>query len=106
MENFKSNAQKELDMLCLKVKQLIEEHNYEDSEILIEKALAEYPHAPEPHNLFGILLEKTGEHLTAMKHFRAALSLDPTYLPAEANLDHFGNLYSKETCSYGDSDSE
>lgn len=45
-----------------------------------------YPYSPEPHNLLGILLEKEGKHVEAMKHFRAYLDLDPTYCSALRNI--------------------
>ena len=43
--------------------------------------------APEPHNLFGILLELRGDGDSARKHYRAAYALDPTYRPASRNLE-------------------
>ena len=42
--------------------------------------------SPQPHNLYGILLERTGDRLRALKHYRAAADLDPTYAPALNNL--------------------
>lgn len=53
--------------------------------------MSKYPHAPQTHNLMGIILEKKEEHAAAMKHFRAALALDPTYYPAKHNLDMYGS---------------
>lgn len=44
------------------------------------------PESPEPHNLMGLLLQRQGEYVKAMKHFRAALDLDPTFAPARKNL--------------------
>lgn len=41
---------------------------------------------PEAFNLKGALLELKGEELEAQKMYRAALELDPTYKPAQANL--------------------
>lgn len=43
--------------------------------------------APEPHNLFGIFAELTGDEDIARKHYRAAYALDPTYKPACRNLE-------------------
>ncbi len=45
------------------------------------------PDAAEPHNLFGILMEKQGCHISAMKHFRAAWSFG-SFLPARKNIDN------------------
>ena len=49
--------------------------------------MAENPHCAIPHNLMGILLEKEANHVLAMKHFRAAYALDPTYIPARYNME-------------------
>jgi hypothetical protein len=62
------------------------------------------PHAPEPHNLLGMLLENQGDHLLAMKHFRAAWALEPTYLPARYNLEVYGTFFSKGAGAYDEED--
>ena len=86
----------ELSVLCTTVRELISQKKFSESEELIKQAMAKYPHACEPHNLMGIKLEKEGDHLTAMKHFRAAWALDPTYLPARYNLNQFAEIFNKE----------
>ena len=90
----------ELSKLCVTVRELISLQDYEKCESLIRSAMGKYLHAPELHNLIGILLEKEGDHLTAMKHFRAAWALDPTYIPARQNLDCYGTFYSSGKCAY------
>ena len=40
----------------------------------------------------GIVLEKENEHVEAMKHFRAAWALDPTYLPARVNMEQYAGF--------------
>ena len=54
--------------------------------------MSEAPHAPEPHNLMGIILENENDHIGAMKHFRAAWALDPTYLPARFNMEQYAGF--------------
>ncbi|HSK68983.1 MAG TPA: hypothetical protein VLA21_06945 [Candidatus Limnocylindria bacterium] len=71
---------------------------------LIYSAMQQHPHAPHPHNLIGILLEQEGNHPAAMKHFRAAWALDPTYMPARWNLDSFGTFFSRGRYAYDESD--
>ena len=83
----------EMKNLGICVKSYIAEGKYKECEELLAYSMYLHPHAPEPHNLFGILLEKEQEHLLAMKHFRAALNLDPTYPPARQNLEVFGSLF-------------
>lgn len=85
----------ELITLCNTVRNLIGERKLHESEELIRQVMAKYPHAPEPHNLMGIQLENKGDHLTAMKHFRAAWALDPTYLPARYNLEQHADMFCK-----------
>ena len=99
-----SDNRKELTALCWKIRELMEQSEYQTCEELIEDAMAKHPHAPEPHNLLGLLLEKQEDHLTAMKHFRAAYALDPAYVPARHNLDRFGSFYPKGKWAYDESD--
>lgn len=94
----------ELNTLCISIRELTCKGNYYDCERLISDAMGKYPHAPEPHNLLGLLLEENGDHLTAMKHFRAAWVLDPAYRPARQNLDCFGTFFSRGKCAYDEND--
>ncbi len=103
-EIIRTESQKELDALCSSVRELVEQKEYQKCELLIKDAMGKYPHAPQPHNLIGILLEKEGDHVAAMKHFRAAWALDPTYIPARCNLERYGSLYVIEKCAYDESD--
>lgn len=94
----------ELDHLCATVRTLVAERAYERCVALICDAMEQHPHAPHPHNLMGIVLEKRGDHPAAMKHFRAAWALDPTYGPARQNLETYGTFYSRGRCAYDESD--
>ncbi|MDD8049216.1 MAG: hypothetical protein PHH04_06430 [Thomasclavelia sp.] len=76
------------------IKHLISENLYDNCEQEIVDLMLSNPHSPVPHNLYGIMLEKQHEHILAMKHFRAANALDPTYTPARYNLEKFGGLNS------------
>lgn len=93
-----------LDSLCASVRELVSNGEYENSISLICKAMEEHPHAAQPHNLFGIVLEKKGDHTLAMKHFRAAWALDPTYIPASYNLNIYGTFCSGGKCAFDESD--
>lgn len=94
----------ELQQLCATVRDLIAECAYERCAQLICAAMEQYPHAPQPHNLMGIVLEKTGDHTAAMKHFRAAWALDPTYAPVAHNLHTYGTFHSHGVCAFDESD--
>ncbi|MEA5137377.1 MAG: hypothetical protein VB035_14705 [Candidatus Fimivivens sp.] len=99
-----TESTKELNVLCGEIRALIETRNYLQCERLICSAMGKYPHAPHPHNLMGILLEKKGDHPAAMNHFRAAWALDPTYIPARQNLNCYGTFFSQGTCAFDESD--
>lgn len=79
-----------LKSICEELRTLYHSGDWKRCEEAILKAMHQYPHAAEPHNLMGILLERLGEHGLAMRHFRAAWALDPNFLPASENLEHFG----------------
>ena len=40
----------------------------------------------------------------AMKHFRAAYALDPTYIPARYNMEQYGNMCPSGRCAYTEED--
>lgn len=94
----------ELDQLCASVRALVRDKAYGSCMEPICRAMANYPDAPQPHNLLGIVLEKTGDHASAMKHFRAAWALDPTYRPTNHNLCVYGTFYSCGKCAFDESD--
>lgn len=93
-----------LTSLCEQVKNMIKENKYENCYKLIVEEMKSFPHAPQPHNLLGMLLERQGKHLLAMKHFRAAWALDPTYLPSRHNLEVYGTFFSKGTGAFDEND--
>lgn len=95
---------KKIYFLCSTVKELIRIGDYQDAFKIVYESIAQFPDNPEPHNLLGILLEKKGEHALAMKHFRVAWVLDPTYKPANQNLLNFGDFYSCSKYVYDEDD--
>ena len=94
----------ELSDLCVQVRSLVASQEYDRCRSLICQAMTLFPSAPQPHNLLGVLLEKTGDHASAMKHFRAAWALDPTYGPASQNLSAYGTFYSRGIAAYDEED--
>jgi len=54
------------------------------------------PGRPEAFNLLGALMEIQGNRIEAQKHYRAALSLDPSYEPAIRNLQRSTEERSKQ----------
>lgn len=102
--NRKKETARELKQLCESVRGLVADKEYSACFGPICQAMEQHPHAPQPHNLLGIVLEKTGDHCSAMRHFRAALALDPTYLPATHNLNTYGTFFSTGSCAFDESD--
>ena len=94
----------ELLLLCQHIKELIKEEKLTECTLAVSEAMKKYPHAPHPHNLMGILSELEGDRLTAMKHFRAAWALDPTYMPSRINLDRYGSFYGTGPCAFDEQD--
>ena len=94
----------ELSELCSCVRILAQRKEYETCSDMICQAMGVYPCAPQPHNLLGVVLELNGDHAGAMRHFRAASDLDPTYAPARQNLMTYGTFYSKGTAAYDETD--
>ncbi len=102
-QSYKTNQ--DIKNLCKTVKQLVSKMEFSESVKLITKAMSEYPDSPQPHNLIGIVYEKSGNHCMAMKHFRASYALDPTYSPAEKNLYNYGTN-AHRVCIYDEDDEE
>ncbi|KUO73417.1 MAG: hypothetical protein APF77_09485 [Clostridia bacterium BRH_c25] len=67
--------------------------DYSTAQEYIGYAMLENNHAPEVHNLLGILAELTEDLSLAGKHYRAANALDPTYKPASKNLERITSFY-------------
>ena len=85
-------------------RQLMIQRKFEQCQKEIETAMAENLHCAIPHNLMGILLEKESNHLLAMKHFRAAYALDPTYVPARYNMEQYAQMYPTGKCAFTEED--
>ncbi len=77
---------KELETLCNTVRKLIEIQDYQKCEDIVYDAMGKHPHAPEPHNLTGILLEKKGNHLECYGTFSPSskCAYDESDCPTEA----------------------
>lgn len=92
--------EEKFNILINQTKKLINQKKFNECEAIICTAMFENPHDAVPHNLMGLMLESEGLHVDAMKHFRAALALDPTYIPANRNLDCYGSFYRKNVPTF------
>lgn len=86
------------------VRALLGAGDYAECRRMITKAMGRCPSSAQPHNLFGLLLERTGCHAAAMRHFRAALALEPGYEPAKRNLEYYGTLAEGTSCAFDERD--
>ncbi len=94
----------EIQKYCDIIRKLLLQRAYDECERRTIRMMERFPHLPDPHNLYGVLLEKRGEHLLALKHFRAALSLDPSHAPAIHNLETYATLFSHGAYAIDESD--
>jgi FixJ family two-component response regulator len=53
----------------------------------LRRAVSLNPDNPEPYNMLGLVAELRGDLLEALKMYRAALAVDPSYRPALGNLE-------------------
>lgn len=74
----------------------INERRFASATAHIKQAIAADPSRPEAFNLLGVLQEIEGDHLTALKSYRVALDLDPTYTAAQHNLERLGIVNSDQ----------
>jgi DNA-binding NtrC family response regulator len=68
------------------IRQSISDHHFESARAHARQAIGLDPSRPEAFNLLGVLYELGGNHEEAMKQYRVAVDLDPTYRLAWQNL--------------------
>lgn len=72
---------------CIQLaKNEIKANHFHTAENLLRQAVAYNPQNPEALNLLGVLRELSGDFLEALKYYRAALAMMPSYKPADENL--------------------
>ena len=74
-------------------KRYVTDRNLEQAKAVAQRALGVDPGKPDAYNLLGAFLECRGEWVEAQKYYRAALEIDPSYLPAKANLARTASFY-------------
>ena len=84
--------QSAMQPLTAHIRALVAQRHFSEAEDEAAQAMAAAPHDAQPHNLMGIIAESRNDHVKAMKHFRAAWALDPTYRPARINMERYGSF--------------
>lgn len=88
-------------------KKCLVEGEFGKAEEYLKKSIAMDVDAPEPHNLLGVLSEYKGHIQNAQMHYRAALALDPAYVPALQNLERTAQFnYTRKGLSMGNDRNE
>lgn len=86
------SEQNVMQPLTAHIRALVAQRHFSEAEDEAAQAMAAAPHDAQPHNLMGIIAESRNDHVQAMKHFRAAWALDPTYRPARINMERYGSF--------------
>lgn len=79
--------------------------NFDKAKELISYAMEENYNLGKPHELLGIYYELNGDVNLAMKHYRAALALEPNLISAIKNLERiceFRYICSREYIDFGE----
>jgi FixJ family two-component response regulator len=74
-------------------KRHVTDRRLEEAKAVAQRALAMDPGRPEAYNLIGAFQECRGEWVEAQKYYRTALEIDPSFKPAQANLDRTGSFH-------------
>jgi tetratricopeptide (TPR) repeat protein len=85
-----SDSQEQIDdydELITLARQAAQQSDFDQARQLIGEAIKLAPERPEGLTLLGQITEYLGDCLEALKLYRAAIGLDPTYKPAQQNLD-------------------
>ena len=80
-------------MLMELCKRHVTDRRLEEAKAIAQKALALDPGRPEAYNLLGAFQECRGEWVEAQKYYRTALEIDPSFKPAQANLERTGSFH-------------
>ena len=91
------DEQQWMQPLTAHIRALVAQRHFSEAEDEAAQAMTAAPHDAQPHNLMGIIAESRNDHVQAMKHFRAAWALDPTYRPARINMERYGSFSGQMT---------
>jgi len=93
------------DSLIELTKRNITDRNFSKAKELARNAISANPTQPEAYNLLGALYEIEDDIPEAQKFYRAALSIDPSFLPARDNLERTAYLDEETGINLGPGDS-
>ena len=94
MMKIKNSDKEEMQRLCDFVRENVEKHDYEKCKEKIMRAMSEFPHAAEPHNLMGVLLGKRRKSCNCNETFPSGMGIRSCISP---NKGESGSLWSVST---------
>ncbi|GCD12325.1 hypothetical protein [Clostridium tagluense] len=83
----------------------IKSNEYDLARKYLYAGMIENDHSAEVYNLLGIISEYKRDESMACTYYRAAYVFDPTYKPADKNLERvtsFFYIFNKTSIDYGD----
>lgn len=86
-EFLKEEVVETFDEILEFAKKSITLNELDKAETYLKKALSVETQSPEVLNILGVLSEYHGKIQEAQKYYRAALSFEPSYMPATKNLE-------------------
>ncbi|MBU3093499.1 hypothetical protein KPL35_15685 [Clostridium sp. CF011] len=83
----------------------IKSNKYNLAHMYLYAAMIQNDHSAEVYNLLGVISEYKGDAAMACKYYRASYVFDPTYKPADRNLEKltsFFYIFNEKNIDYGD----
>jgi len=84
--------------------ELLKSRQYNEAHEHLHCAISIHDYRPEAYNLLGVLYEKKGDSLKAIRFYRVSYYFDQSYKPATNNLERMTDMYRKmrELIDYGE----
>jgi DNA-binding response OmpR family regulator len=86
-------------------KNRIKERNYQAAAGYARKAISRDPSKPEAFNILGAAAELAGDRENALKYYRTAAAMGPSFVLALKNLERITNVFGQPSEIYIDDDS-
>ncbi|MGE0788814.1 MAG: hypothetical protein AB7S26_24285 [Sandaracinaceae bacterium] len=94
------------DVLLRYAREEIRAHQTERGEAIARQALSLEPHRAAAYNVLAVVRELQGHHPEAMDLLRAGIAVEPTYKPAQQNLERLGSFPQRGAFLLGDEEDE
>ena len=85
--------------MIYEIEKCIKEGKYQEGEELVQQAIKEHQSSVF-YNLMGLIKEREGHHVQAIRYFKIAYKLNHSYEPARYNLERYGIFCPIVNCMY------